>query len=234
MKYAIVFTLFGLTCAFYAIASQMWVFQLIAGCFALAFTGVGLAYAFIGPRAFLKKSNGQLSWLSYAFYWPYHLLNAWGLRAARRSGKENAFDKVDENVYLGYRLAPSDQKEIEKLGFTSVLDLTAEFSEIPSLRSLSYRCIPLLDTYAPSLGLLRSGAEWIQAEAAKGPVYVHCAMGHGRSATFVAAYLLVAGKAKTPQEAVEKIKALRPRIGLHPGQMMRLEELNRQKDTGLM
>lgn len=232
MKYAVVFTLFGLTCAFYALTSHFWALKIVAACFAIAFGGVGLAYAFIGPRAFLKKPNGQLSWLSYVLYWPYHLLNAWGLSTARRSNNENAFDQIDDNVYLGYRLSPRDQNEIEKRGFKSVLDLTCEFSEIPSLRGLSYRCIPLLDTYAPSLELLRTGAQWIQVEAAQGPVYVHCAMGHGRSATFVAAYLLLSSKAQTPQEAVEQIQKLRPKIGLHPAQMLRLEELMQEKGTG--
>ena len=226
MKYAVVFILFGLTCAFYAATSQVLAVRFIAASFAIAFSGVGLAFAFIGHRAFLKKSNGQLSLLSYVLYWPYHLLNWLSLLGFRRGGKENAYDKIDENVYLGCRLSQSDKQDIEKLGIKSVLDLTCEFSEIPALRQLSYRCIPVLDTRAPSSESLKAGAEWIKAESAKGPVYVHCALGHGRSATFVAAYLLLSGKARTPQEAIDKIKVLRPRIGLHPEQVARLEEMS--------
>ncbi len=106
-----------------------------------------------------------------------------------------------------------------------MLDLTCEFSEIPALRQLSYRCIPVLDTRAPSLDSLKAGAEWIKDESAKGPVYIHCALGHSRSATFVAAYLLLSGKARTPQEAIDKIKVIRPRIGLHPEQVALLKEM---------
>ncbi len=225
MKYAVVFLLFGFTCAFYAATSQAFALRLIFISFAIAFGGVGLAFAFIGPRAFLKKSNGQLSLLSYVFYGPYHLLNWFSLLAFRRGGKENAFDQIEENVVLGCRLSQSDQHEIERLGIQSVLDLTCEFSEIPALRRLSYRCIPTLDTRAPSLELLQDGAKWIEEQAAKGPVYVHCALGHGRSATFVAAYLLLSGKARTPQGAIEQIRLLRPRIGLHPEQVALLEKM---------
>ena len=226
MKYAVVFILFGLTCAFYAATSQVLAVRLIAASFAIAFSGVGLAYAFVGHRAFLKKPSGQLSLLSYVLYWPYHFLNWFSLLGFRRGGKENAFDKIDENVYLGCRLGNSDKQDIEKLGIKSVLDLTCEFSEIPVLRQLSYRCIPVLDTRAPSFESLKAGAEWIKAESAKGPVYVHCALGHGRSATFVAAYLLLSGKARTAQEAIDKIEILRPRIGLHPEQVALLEEMS--------
>ncbi len=229
MRYAVVFMLFGLTCALYVATPQVLGVRLIAASFAIAFSGVGLAYAFIGQRAFLKKPNGELSLLSYVLFWPYHGLNWLSLRAFRRAGRENAFDKIEENVYLGCRLSPSDEQDIEKLSLKSVLDLTCEFSEISALRQLSYRCIPVLDTRAPSLESLKAGAEWIEAESAKGPVYVHCALGHGRSATFVAAYLLLSGKARTSQEAIDRIKALRPRIGLHPEQVALLEELSAQR-----
>jgi hypothetical protein len=225
MKYGIVFLLFGLTCAVYAVTSQVLGVRLITVSFALAFSGVGLAYAFIGQRAFMKQASGRLSFWSYVLYWPYHLLNSISLNGFRRSGKENALDQIEKNVYLGCRLAQSDQAEIERLGIQSVLDLTCEFSEIPALRQLRYRCIPTLDARAPSLESLIAGAQWIMDESTKGPVYVHCALGHGRSATFVAAYLLVSKKVATPQEAIAKIKGIRPKVGLHPEQIALLEEM---------
>jgi protein-tyrosine phosphatase len=226
MKYAVVFILFGVTCAWYAVTSQALVVRLIAACFAVAFGGVGFAYVCIGHRAFLKKPDGRLSWLSYVLYWPYHLLNWLSLFGFRRSGKENAFDRIDENVYLGCRLSNRDKQDIEIIGIKSVLDLTCEFSEFEALRQLSYRCIPILDTRAPSVESLQAGAKWIQEEAVKGPVYVHCALGHGRSATFVAAYLMLSGKARTSQDAIDQIKVLRPRIGLHSEQVAVLEEMS--------
>jgi protein-tyrosine phosphatase len=51
-----------------------------------------------------------------------------------------------------------------------------------------------------------------------GPVYVHCAQGHGRSATFAAAWLLAAGSAKDARDAVEKLRSKRPLVRLTVGQ----------------
>ena len=225
MKYAVVFCLFALVCAIYVFTAPHITLQVLAGSFAVAFGGVGLAYAFIGERAFLKRADGRLHPLSYVLYAPYHAMNWLSLRGFRRAGKENAFDRIAPNVYLGCRLNESDRTEVDRLNFQSVLDLTCEFGATPALRGLNYRCIPLLDTRAPTPEQLRDGAQWIKQHAATGPVYVHCALGHGRSATFVAAYLLFSGQARTADEAIEHIKAIRPRIGLHPEQRAILESL---------
>ena len=57
MKYAAVFLLFGLTCAFYALTSSALGVRLIAASFALAFTGVGLAYAGTPPLKWTVKEE---------------------------------------------------------------------------------------------------------------------------------------------------------------------------------
>jgi len=225
MKYATLFILLSCTCVFLATSAENLLIRFVAGSSAIAFAGVGLGYGFLGAKVFLKKDNGQLSFISYILYWPYHLLNSLSLFGFRHSGKENAYDKIDENIYLGCRLSPRDAGAMAQLGIQSVLDLTCEFSEVPALRGLAYRCIPVLDTCAPTLDQLTAGAAWIQQQAAKGPVYVHCALGHGRSATFVAAYLLMSGKSHTTQEAVDKTAALRPKIGLSKSQTALLQQL---------
>ncbi|MBI4870420.1 MAG: dual specificity protein phosphatase family protein [Candidatus Riflebacteria bacterium] len=91
----------------------------------------------------------------------------------------------------------------------------------------AYRCIPLLDGTAPGPEALLAGARWIQARLELGPVYVHCAMGHGRSALFVAAYLLLAGRAGTVEAALAELGRLRPGVHLHPDQSSCLREFLR-------
>ncbi len=226
MKNALVFTLFGVVCGYYAVTLPVPLWQFLLASFAIAFFGVGLAYGFVGHRAFFKKADGRLGWPSYLIYWPYHLLNWATLAIFRWKSAENPFDQIAENVYLGCRLNRGDEPAIERLQLKSVLDLTSEFSEIPSLRQLNYRCIPVLDQCAPPLDSLKEGAHWIQQQAEIGPVYVHCALGHGRSAMFVAAYLLLTDKVSTPQEALEIIKAHRPHIELHSAQWARLKQLS--------
>ncbi len=229
MKNAIVFTAFSVVCGYYAIVLQTPVPRFLLASCSIAFLGVGLAYSFVGHRAFLKKADGRLSWLSYLIYWPYHLLNRTTLAIFRWKSAENAYDQIAENVYLGCRLSSRDKSAIEKLQLKSVLDLTCEFSEIPTLRQLNYRCIPVLDQCAPPLDTLREGANWIKQQAEGGPVYVHCALGHGRSAMFVAAYLLLSGKISTSQEALKTIAAQRPQVQLHAVQWKLLEQFNQLK-----
>ena len=217
MKYAIVFLTLALACAFYVATATPWLLRIAVVLCAFAFGGVGLAYAFVGPRAFLKRPNGCLPALSYAVYAPYYLLNALSLWSFRRRARENAFDEIAPNVYLGCRLNERDKTKIESLKIARVLDLTSEFSETPFLRALDYRCIPLLDTRAPTLTQLREGVDWIAQSDV--PIYVHCALGHGRSATFVAAYLLLSKRAQNAADAVSQIQKVRPRIGLSREQM---------------
>jgi protein-tyrosine phosphatase len=57
------------------------------------------------------------------------------------------------------------------------------------------------------------------------PVYVHCAVGHGRSATFVAAYLLASGAADSPQQAIAFLKARRPGVHINSAQQAALHAL---------
>ena len=233
MKYALIFLAFALACCFVALTQTSAPLRVMALSFALAFGGVGLAYAGVGSRAFLKRADGRLHPLSWLIYWPYHALNTLSLWGFRRSARENAWDEIAPNLYLGCRLNARDNAAIERLGIASVLDLTAEFGETARLRNLNYRCIPLLDTRAPTLEQLQTGAIWIENALETGPVYVHCALGHGRSSTFVAAYLILAGRAPNAEEAVAKIKRLRPRIGLTRAQMAVLQSYASARKSAL-
>ncbi len=223
MKYAIVFSLLGLVCAFYGASEESLWLRLLFCSFAVGWLGVGLAYAGAGGRVFGKRRDGRLAWWSLLF-WPFHLLNFALLSAFRRGKKENRFDFIDYNIVLGCQLAPKHEAELSPHHIQSVLDLTCEFSEVPFLRRLNYLSIPLLDTHAPSLQQLQQGAKFLVQSAESGPVYVHCALGHGRSALFVAAYLVKSGRAKNAEEALEMVRAKRLHMGLHPAQRARLEQ----------
>lgn len=56
---------------------------------------------------------------------------------------------------------------------------------------------------APNADMIQQGIEWLQKEMSDDrPVYIHCAHGHGRSATVLSALLINNGQAKTAEEAV--------------------------------
>ena len=190
----------------------------------IAFLGVSVANGWAGPKAFLKRRDGRLHPLSYFVFWPYHLMNSLSLLGFRLTAGNKAYSQIDTNLYLGCRLSRRDRGAIEALGVGGVLDLTCEFGEVGFLRKLpAYRCIPVLDTCAPSLEQLKEGVAWIQSQVALHPVYVHCALGRGRSATFVAGCLLLAHKVASAEEAIHVVNAARGGVGLSRSQRQALD-----------
>ena len=55
----------------------------------------------------------------------------------------------------------------------------------------AYLNLAVWDTHAPTAQQIETGVQWALAQRAAGrPVLVHCAHGHGRSATVLAAILI--------------------------------------------
>ena len=79
-----------------------------------------------------------------------------------------------------------------------------------------YRNLPILDLTAPTQDQLHEAAAFIAEHAETGVVYVHCKIGYSRSAAAVAAYLLTNGHATSAEEAIEKLRSVRPAIVVRP------------------
>jgi len=63
------------------------------------------------------------------------------------------------------------------------------------------------------LALVREVADW------PGPVYIHCAQGHGRTGTLAAAVLLAKGHCDSVDAAIARLRAARPRLALSKAQL---------------
>ncbi len=225
MKFALAFSVFGATVGLMALLAETMAERVILTSVAIAFLGVALAYSGVGARIFRKRRDGRLPPATYVLFWPYFALNHLLLLGYRLFTRENAFDEVADGVVLGARLYARDEAALAKHGLSGVLDLTCEFSEIAFLRRTQrYLCIPLLDTKAPTAVDLERGVAWLQREMSDGTVYVHCAMGHGRSATFVAALLVTLERVADATEAEALICERRPRAGLTAVQRTALAE----------
>jgi hypothetical protein len=95
----------------------------------------------------------------------------------------------------------NDLQHLRDAGCTSdriaVLDMTCELPRrVFSSEALQvkYHCVPILDQTAPSPAQLCSAVRWCSEMRAEGmDVVVHCAFGHGRSATALVATLLCMG-----------------------------------------
>jgi protein-tyrosine phosphatase len=107
-------------------------------------------------------------------------------------------------------------------GIAIVVDLCAELPEAPGVAAGGrYLAIPTLDATAPAPGEIARAVDAVLA--APGAAFIHCAFGHGRSATVAAAVLVRRGDATL--DGVERtLRAARPRIGLNAHQRRALAE----------
>lgn len=183
---------------------------------AWSFLGVSIAYALHRPSLFGKRPNGSMNpalWL----LWPTYFLLTWGVWfLARLFPSYPHAQEIVPGLWLG---AWPDRKGRLPVNTMLVVDLTAEFPR--RVTTEHYLCLATLDMEAPTPAQLAEGVAAIQA--ATGTVYVHCAAGHGRSATVVAAVLLARGIVQTPTEAEAFLRRIRSGVKLTPPQRYLLE-----------
>lgn len=225
MRYAVTFLIFaGVLAALSRSFVGVWAIP-PAWC-ALSFGIIGLGYAGLGPCIFLKTKSGKLPGLSYLLLWPVHLINFVGLALFHRASERQLWVQVDENLMLGCRLPEREASDLVSKGIVMVVDLAAELSEANSFRQLAgYRNVSVLDTRTPERERFSALVSSIQLARRRGTVYVHCALGHGRSATVVAGCLLESGRAISLEEAESFLRALRPGVEFKPDQRRLLEEV---------
>ena len=95
-----------------------------------------------------------------------------------------------------------------------VVDMTAEFPVHPALRTpSSLVLLPTLDARSPGPLCLLQFAR--QLQNAGRPIYLHCAQGHGRSATLAAVLMVLREDAPTDDEAMRQMQRFRPAVHLH-------------------
>ncbi len=174
---------------------------------AVAFFLVAMAYLLQWPALFGKRKRGNLSPLSIFVLFPFLALQWLAHHGQRLLSREDAYNSIYNGLILGRRLTSAEQRGVQ---VAAVLDLTAEWSECRPYRELSYLCLPMLDKTVASDELMERGIAFICEKLRDGPVYVHCAQGHGRSGCMVAAVLVVLGVAPTPEAALEIVRLNRP------------------------
>lgn len=203
---------------------------------------VGLGYLGIGARVFGKRvSDGRLApWPAHGRHsvarafreelgghlWgllvlPYSA-SAWLLWQLRsRLFREPPYHEVAPGLYVGRR--PLGRPEVPP-GIRVVVDLTSELPRSSALTSVErYLCVPTLDTKAPRHAELHALVDAIAGEP--GPIFLHCAMGHGRAAMVAAALLIRRGLARDVDEALEQLRSHRPSVHLHRCQRAAVERV---------
>lgn len=199
---------------------------------AVAFLAVAAGYAFQNPNLFGKQADGKLPLWSRLLFWPYFALSYFAYGLARRTMDCPPHHEIQPGLLLGCRRWRTEEAAFSQLGVRAVLDLTSEFGEPEFLRRNSaYLCVPMLDHRPPSVAQLQEAVAYALEHLKHGPVYVHCAVGFGRSATVVAACLLALGRATDPADAVAQLKAIRHRVYVNHRQMAVLTAWHEQRKT---
>lgn len=212
---------FGLLAAGAALAAWVQDIFWVRGLFlwsAGSFGWVALAYVGLGT-CLGKRPDGRMRLVSQLLLAPYHGLNALSLRLCR----DPAWNEILPGLYLGRRLSRAQARELGPVA--AVLDLTAELSECSAFVSsaIHYRLLPTLDKRPLQPLDLQAALEFVSS--APRPLYIHCALGHGRSASVVAAYLLSIGQVASAEQAEAFLRDKRPAVRLSKEQRQSIQKL---------
>lgn len=178
----------------------------------LSFSLVGCGYAGLGHKVFGKNEKGTLAIPNKIALFPF-LVYSWGIwHVYRQLNREEAFNRVCEDLVIGRRLLSKELPE----DIDWVIDLTAEFDEATGLRNHpGYRSFPILDAEVPSLNDLRQFLDSLP----DGKIYLHCAQGHGRTGVVALCLLFHLGRIERLEEGLEKLRSVRPGLGLNRKQL---------------
>jgi protein-tyrosine phosphatase len=112
------------------------------------------------------------------------------------------------------------------------LDLTAELPATSVLGGTErYLTLPVLDAEPPTASQLARAIAFLDAGEPQGRVLVHCALGHGRSATVVAAWLLAHGAAGDALDVEAGLRRTRAGVRFTPAQHLALEAWRRSLEA---
>jgi hypothetical protein len=171
------------------------------------FLVLGVAHGRGSHRVFGKRADGTLPLWSWLVFLPLLLYTTIAWHLIRLFSREPSRNAITEQLVVGRRLLAF---ELEG-EFDNFVDLAAEFSEAPAIRSsTSYRSFPILDGSAPTPEALQTAV----ASLRPGRTFIHCAQGHGRTGLFALAVLLSSGVARSVEEGLRMLSAARPAIRL--------------------
>ncbi len=145
---------------------------------------------------------------------PYLILGSITLYIARWFDREGQLNLVAPGLYVGRLPFPSELHKVRAFGVEAVLNLCWEFPRLSGVDGepgIETARVPILDGSPPSDRQFREAVEWCARWRAEGrSVLIHCAQGHGRTATVTAAILLKLGLASDVQEALSLVRRARP------------------------
>lgn len=207
----------AMVCALAALPGDAWLWFGWPAC-ALGFTSI--AYLTANPRWF-QKASGTPSPAAEWILLPATIFTR--LVQSRWLRTQPAWREISPGVFFGRRLNEAEAAAfLESHPNLAVIDLTCESKETNTFREHSrYFLIPVLDLTVPDAATRATACAIIRDELLRGPVFIHCLLGLGRSAYVAAAWLMQSGQCGTAEEAVERIRAIEPRAVLDAGMLLK-------------
>jgi hypothetical protein len=204
---ALAFFLLGFSLGQIAVALEYGGWTWVLAWPAQASLWLSLAYFAHRPGVLGKRASGTIAAWAWPLFVPYFAF-AWLLwRTHRLISREDAWNEVAPGLFLGRRVEGRELPDVP-----AVVDMTAEFVEPRSIRRLpGYHCLATLDANAPDE---RRFLDLVDQLATTPRLFIHCAQGHGRSATLAAALLMRRGLASSAHDAEAQLKAKRPAVSL--------------------
>lgn len=200
---------------------------------ALCFFCVSLAYFFNNPSIFRKKIDGRIPFFVKVFFIPFLVIIHTYNKFARAFDGVPSIQSVEENLFIGDRLTSSDVQVMADKNIKAVLDVTAEFESLDwtlTNEKISYHNIPILDHSIPPDKELYKAVIWIKnQQRANGAVLVNCALGRGRSALVIAAYLLSQSDQKEISGTLRELKRTRSTVNLNKRQRKLLAKIIKEE-----
>lgn len=183
---------------------------------------VGIAYGLRTPTLLGKQSDGTMAWWAIGLLMPYLFLtwSLWHIQVL--ISPEECCHEIAPGIWLGRRAFANELPD----NISLIVDLTAEFPEPRNaIIGKDYICVPTLDADVPAVMVFQELIDKISAW--QGNIYIHCALGHGRSATVAAALLIAKGLADNANQAEAIIKKLRPGIEFTKAQRYLLKKVTK-------
>jgi len=188
-------------------------------CTAAAFLFLGFAWILLWPGFALSMVasaywTGDSSWLlrNHRLLMLPYTAAAWINSRLWTRGQPPRNHLID-SVWIGRAPSRRDREEMR-----SVVTLA------PELAVESDTQVAMLDLTPPTTDQLDDAVRAIMTLESRRPTLVCCALGYSRSAVASAAWLIAAGHAKSPAEALDKVRQARPQVIVGPPFVQRLEE----------
>ncbi|MEO0588351.1 MAG: dual specificity protein phosphatase family protein [Planctomycetota bacterium] len=220
IKYAGVFGVVGCVLIIAAWRVHTWIGLALLVWVGFSFLVVAAAYATRSPRVLGKHLRGIVGAAWSLVLLPYRWLSELSLATLRWREREATWCEVTPDLLWGRRLTRSEKAALPA---TSVIDLTAEFPQSTDPVDRVQSTVPMLDGTTPSLAQLRGAVDAVADGVSRGPTYVHCAAGRGRSGVVVLGYLVKHGLAASVDEAVAMLVAVRPGYAPTRGHLLALD-----------